>query len=211
MRPTLPACLLACLMALPAQAETQAETTAEAPAQAPGPVERLVLAHRLMAAGVDQRDGLAQIAGARLAGATTLQALDLKPEVEGKGKAEAVALPDAAALLVLAQKAVEADETLGILLAGSEASLKQLPKATVRLQAGALAAGQTHRYRLPVDGGAQVELGLIASAPVQLEVATETGILCKGADLCRASLPESGYLSITLSSAAGASYQLLTN
>jgi len=46
---------------------------------------------------------------------------------------------------------------------------------------------------------------------VLLEVATEAGILCKGADLCRVSLPESGYLSVTLSSAAGASYQLLTN
>ena len=199
MRLRLPTCLLACLFALPAHAE------------APGPVERLVLAYRLAASGVDQRDGLAQITGARLAGATTLQALDLKPEVEGKGKAEAAALPDAAALLANAQKAVEADETLGILLAGSEASLKHLPKATLRLQSGALAPGQTHRYRLPVDGGAAVELGVIASAPVLLEVATEAGILCKGADLCRVTLPESGYLAVTLSSAAGASYQLLTN
>lgn len=203
MRLKLPTCLLACLFALPAYAETLP--------QAPGPVERLVLAYRLAAAGVDQRDGLAQITAARLAGATTLQVLEVKPEVEGKGKAEAVPLPDAAALLAQAQKAVEADETLGILLAGSEASLAQLPKATLRAQAGALAPGQTHRYRLPVDGGAAVELGVIASSPLQLEVATESGILCKGADLCRVTLPESGYLAVTLSSAAGASYQLLTN
>jgi len=199
MRPTLTACLFTCLFAVPAHAQT------------PGPVERLVLAHRLAAAGADQRDGLAQIAGARLAGATMLQPLDLKPKVEGKGKTEAAPLPDAATLLASAQTAVETDETLGILLAGSEASLAQLPKTTVRVQAGALAAGQAHRYQLPVDGGAAVELGVIGSAPVLLEVATEAGILCKGADLCRVSLPESGYLSVTLSSAAGASYQLLTN
>ncbi|MBL8564059.1 MAG: hypothetical protein JNN06_17470 [Gemmobacter sp.] len=203
MRPRLPTCLLACLFALPAHAET--------PPQAPGPVERLVLAYRLAAAGMDQRDGLAQITAARLAGATTLQALDLKPEVEGKGKAEATPLPDAAALLAQAQKAVEADETLGILLAGSEASLAQLPKASLRGQAGALAPGQTHRYRLPVDGGAAVELGVIASGVVLLEVATESGILCKGAELCRVTLPESGYLAVTLTSAEGAGYQLLTN
>ncbi len=54
-------------------------------------------------------------------------------------------------------------------------------------------------------------VGLIASAPITLEVATETGILCKGADLCRVSLPESGFLAVTLTSEAGASYQLLTN
>lgn len=203
MRPTLSACLLVCLTALPAHAE--------APRQAPGPVERLVLAYRLAAAGVDQRDGLAQITAARLVGATTLQALELKPEVGGKGKAEATPLPDAVALLAQAQKAVEADETLSILLAGSEASLAQLPKASLRGQAGALAPGQTHRYRLPVDGGAAVELGVIASSPVLLEVATESGVLCKGADLCRVSLPESGYLAVTLSSETGASYQLLTN
>lgn len=187
------------LLALPAQAE------------APGPVERMVLAHRLAAAGADQRDGLSQLAGARLATGITLQRLDLKAEIEGKGKAEPQPLPDATALQAAAQKAVENDETLGILMAGSEASLAQLPKAAVRAQTGALAPGQTHRYRLPVDGSAQVELGLIASAPITLEVATETGILCKGADMCRVSLPESGFLAVTLTSEAGASYQLLTN
>lgn len=206
MRLTLPACLFACLMTLPAMAQT-APPAPQAPA--PGPVERLVLAHRLMAAGLDQRDGLAQIAGARLAGAITLQPLDLTPEVEGKGKPEAPPLPDAAALQAAAQKAVETDETLGILLAGSDASLQHLPKAAVRVQAGVLAPGQTHRYRLPLEGGAQVELGLIANAPVLLEVANEAGVLCKGADLCRVNLLESGYLSVTILSATGASYQLL--
>ena len=62
------------LLALPAQAE------------APGPVERMVLAHRLAAAGADQRDGLSQLAGARLATGITLQRLDLKRKSRGRAR-----------------------------------------------------------------------------------------------------------------------------
>lgn len=192
---------------------TLAASSAFAPARAdsPGPVEQVLLAHRLYAAGEAARDGLAQIAGARLAAGVTLRAADLRPEVEGKGKPEAPPLPDAAALMTGAKQAVEADETLGILLTGSQMSADLLPKAALRVQAGSLAPAQSHRFRLAVDGGAATEIGVIATAPLMMEVATEAGLLCKAADLCRVTLPESGFLTVTLFNGAAdpASYQLL--
>lgn len=187
---------------LPAQADT------------PGPAEQMLLAARLFAAGAEARDGLTQIAAARLAGAITLQPLDLKPEVSGgKAKAEPAALPDAAQMLEAARKAVEADETLGILLASTETTAEVLPKSSLRSLEAGLAPGQTHRYRLPADGGARVEIAVLSDMPVQLEVATETGLLCKTTELCRISLPESGFLSISLTNPGegAASYRLLTN
>ncbi len=195
------------LATLPAFAATTAH------AEAPGAVERYLLADRLFAAGVDARDGLSQIAAARLSGAITLQMLDLKPEVSGKGKAEVVAMPGAPEMLEAARRAVEADETLGILLASTEVTAEVLPKSSLRSLDAALAPGQSHLYRLPADGGAMVEIAALSDGAVQLEVATETGILCKSAQLCRISLPESGFLSVTLSNPGtdAASYRLLTN
>lgn len=198
--------ILAALLCAPA---------ARAEAPAPGAVEQYLLAHRLFAAGQSARDGLDQIAGARMAAALTLRPLDLTPEVAGKGKAGAAApLPDAAQMLAAAAQAVETDETLSILLGNATMTADLLPKATLRSAAGALAPGQSHRYRLPVDGGAATEIGLLADSPtLMLEIATESGLLCKGQALCRVTLPESGFLAVTVQNGgdSAAPYHLLTN
>ena len=197
--------LLSLFLPLPAHADQPI------PAAPPGPVEQVVLAHRLMAAGAATRDGLAQIAAAHLAAGVTLRPADLAPQVSGKGKPDPLPRPDAAALLATARQAVETDETLGILLTSSQMSAEILPKSTLRAQGGTLAPGQSHSFTLPADGGAALAIGLIATAPLGLAVAQDARLLCKTTDLCRLTLAESASLTVTLANPGEgpASYQLL--
>jgi len=178
-------------LAAPAQAE---------PATA-GPVERLVLAHRLFATGQAERDGLSQIAAARIAASVALQTVERKPEVEGKGTPKAAAIPpDAARMLEGAKAAVAADETLGIFLTSAMASAEVLPKGSVRSSAAALAPGQAHRYRLPADGGVKLDLGVVTDGLSQLEIEAAAGdaVLCRARGYCGVTLVESGFVTVTL-------------
>lgn len=181
-----------------------------------GPVARAVMAQQLFDAGVTTRDGLTQIAAARLAAGITMQPIPREPKVEGKGKAEDAPLPlDAAQMLAAARAAVAADETLGILMTSTEATAEVLPKDSLRMSEAALAPGQSHLYEMPAEGGVALDIGVLASpgARIALEVAQGEQILCRAERLCSVTLPESAQVTVTLHNPGegAAGYRLLTN
>lgn len=185
-------------------------------AEPAGPVERLVLAQGLYEAGLAERDGLSQLAAARLAAGVTVQQVERAPEVTGKGKpGEAPAPRDAAAMQAGARAAVEADETLDILMTTTEAAAKVLPKGVVKGSEATLAPGQSHAYTLPADGDVTLDLGLITDgdARLELEVTSDAGALCKAAAFCRIRLAESGFVTLTLRNAGETDerYLLISN
>lgn len=170
-------------------------------AEPAGPVERLVLAQGLYEVGLAERDGLAQLAAARLAAGITVQRVERAPEASGKGKpGDSPAPRDAAAMRAGAEQAVAADETLDILLSATEGAAAVLPKGVAKGSEAALAPGQSHAYRLPADGGVALDLGVLTdgAARLELEVATEAGPACKATTFCRVVLPESGFVTVTL-------------
>lgn len=188
--------------------------TPPALAEAAGPVERLVLAQGLYEAGLAGRDGLSQLAAARLAAGVAVQRVERKPESTGPestgpestggGKPGATPAPrDAAAMRTGARAAVAADETLDILMTTTEAAAAVLPKGVVKGSEATLAQGQSHGYRLPAEGDVALDLGVLSdgSARLELEVTTDTGVLCKATAFCRVRLPESGFVTITLRNA----------
>lgn len=185
-------------------------------AEPAGPVERLVLAQGLYEAGLAERDGLSQLAAARLAAGVTVQRVERKPEVSGKGQpGEAPAPRDAAAMQAGARAAVAADETLDILMTTTEAAAKVLPKGVVKGSEATLAPGQSHGYSLPADGDVALDLGLVTdgAARLELEVTSDAAVLCKAAAFCRIALPESGFVTVTLRNMGetDARYLLISN
>ena len=106
----------------------------------------------------------------------------------------------AAARQAGARAAVEADETLDILMTTTEAAAKVLPKGVVKGSEATLAPGQSHAYTLPADGDVTLDLGLITdgTARLELEVTSDAGVLCKAAAFCRIALAESGFVTVTL-------------
>ena len=153
----LPAVL--CLAALPAAAEPGVPDAAN-------PVRALVLGHALFHQGQATRDGLAQIAGARIVAGVVVQIVERDSKIEGKASKEAAAARaplDGTQMMTEAAAAVQADETLAYLLTVSETTTAVLPKATVKATAAQLAAGQSQTFRLAADGGARLDLGVIGA------------------------------------------------
>ena len=169
-------------------------------------VDQMVTAYRLFDLGVAAQDGLSQIAAARLAAGIEVQPVERAPEAEGGrdgGKDQRPAPRDPAAMMELARVAVEADETLALLLQDAAATAELLPKATLRQSAAVLRPGEVHRYQLAVDGGAETAIGVIGDgdSPLNLTIGTETGPLCQqdgSALACALHLPESGLVTVTL-------------
>ncbi|MDR0809684.1 MAG: hypothetical protein LBE86_11275 [Gemmobacter sp.] len=201
----------------------------------PGAVDRLIGAHRLMAMGMATRDGLSQIAAARLVAGLEVQRVGRQPELAGTAPPGTDTAPDARpgpmeldAMIETARHAVEADESLSWLLQSSLAGAEALPKAVLRQSDAVLEPGQSHEYRLPVDGGAALEIGLVGdgggalSLSVKGEVGKreggtgETGLLCLAPEApaaCRVTLSESGFVAVTIGNAGPEthSYWLVTN
>ncbi|OJY35155.1 MAG: hypothetical protein BGP11_00335 [Rhodobacterales bacterium 65-51] len=169
-------------------------------------VAQMVTAYRLFDLGEAAQDGLSQIAAARLAAGVEMQVVDRKPEATGgkDGGTDSRPAPrDPAALMELARVAVEADETLAILLQETAAMADLLPKVTLRQSAAMLRTGEMHSYRLPLDGGTPTEIGVIGDGDSRLllEIGTEAGPLCLQSGIsatCAVSLPESGFVTVTL-------------
>jgi hypothetical protein len=183
-----------------------------------GPVARAVLAQQLFDAGVATRDGLTQIAAARVAAGITLHPIAREPKVEGKGKGKVEDTPrpmDAPQMLAAARAAVAADETLGILLTSAEATAEVLPKDSLRVSDGALAAGQSHHFEMAAEGGIALDIGVLTApgARIALEVVQGDQLLCRAERLCSVTLPESTQVTVTLRNPGegSAGYRLLTN
>lgn len=213
MRLTLPSFLVFALSALPAAAEP------------PRAVERMVQAHRLMLIGAAERDGLTQIAAARLAAGVVLQRVERAPEVAGKPAKADDLRPgprETGALLEEARMAVEADETLGILLAGLDGTLSVLPQASVTASAAALAPGESHHYKLALEGGSLRGIGVLGDGDSALSLrisgANDDALMCQTAALdgllaCEIALPESGFVQVHLENQGPGinNYMLLTD
>ncbi len=187
----------------------------------PGAVDRLVSAQRLMAMGVATRDGLSQIAAARLVMGLETQRVERRPEPAGKAAPGPDTRPgpmEPGAMAEAARLAVEADESLSWLLQSSATGAEALPKAVLRLSDAVLDPGLSHGYRLPVDGGAALEIGLVGDGDgaLSLTVASEAGPLCLAPEapaVCRVTLPESGFVTVTVRNAGPGvdGYWLVTN
>ena len=195
----LPAVL--CLAALPAAAEPALPDAAS-------PVRALVLGHALFHQGQATRDGLAQIAGARIVAGVVVQIVERDSKIEGKASKEAAAARaplDGTQMMTEAAAAVQADETLAYLLTVSETTTAVLPKATVKATAAQLAAGQSQTFRLAADGGARLDLGVIGAGPGGLALVARAGeaVLCQsaGLPLCEVVLPDSGFVDVTVRNA----------
>ena len=204
----LPALTLFAALGLPAAADPM------------GGVARVVLGHAIFAEGAAARDGLAQIAGARLAVGVTLQLTPRDAETEGKapeGAGSAKAPRDALSLLTEAEAAVAADETLSFLLASTKSTADVLPKVTVKSTPAQIAPGQKQHFKLATDGGAALDLGLIGdgSGLLTLSVTADKAELCRttGLPLCLVTLPDSGFVTVTVENPGteAENYLLITN
>lgn len=212
MRPFLTAALLATLP-LAASADPM------------GAVGQLVLGHALFAEGEASRDGLALIAGARLAGGVKIGIVAREMQTEGpaaEAAAAAAAPRNAVQMMATARAAVEADETLSFLVISAESLLSVLPAAEARASAAQIGPGQSQIWRLPADGGAALDIGVVddGGSGLQLQVAAAQGDdapqdLCRATalPLCRILLPESGFVDVTVRNpgAEPENYLLVTN
>lgn len=185
-----------------------------------GGVARVVLGHAIFAEGAATRDGLAQIAGARLAVGVALQLTERPPETEGKapeGAGSAKAPLDALALLTAAEAAVAGDETLSFLLASTRATAAVLPQVTVKSTPAQIAPGQKQHFRIAADGGAALDLGLVGDGEgaLTLIARSDAAELCRttGLPLCSVTLAASGHVTVTVENTGqtAENYLLITN
>lgn len=216
----LPAALIAALIATlpgPAAAEPM------------GAVGQLVLGHALFAEGEASRDGLSLIAGARLAGGVKIGIVDREKETTGPATEDAAAAAaprNAAQLMAIARTAVEADEALSFLLIATESLLEVLPRAEARASAAQIGPGQSQIWRLPADGGAALDVGVVddggsvlrlrvTAVPPPSDTAPAPDVLCSATalPLCRIVLPDSGFVDVTVQNAGteAENYLLVSN
>lgn len=177
-----------------------------------GAVGQLVLGHALFAEGEAARDGLSQIAGARLAGGVKLTLVEREMRTEGpeaEDAAAAAAPRDAAQMMAAARTAVAADETLSFLVISAQSLLAVLPGAEARASAAQIAPGQSQIWRLPADGGAALDIGVVddggsalrlMARPLPATADDRPPTLCQAEalPLCRITLPDSGFVEVTV-------------
>lgn len=198
-----------------------------ATAEPMGAVGQLVLGHALFAEGEATRDGLSQIAGARLAGGVKIGIVERAMQTEGpeaEDTAAAAAPRNAAQLMATARAAVEADETLSFLVISTESLLAALPMAEARASAAQIGPGQSQIWRLPADGGSGLDIGVVddGGSALQLRVgavpaaeAAGPELLCRATalPLCRITLSDSGFVDVTVHNPGpeAENYLLVTN
>ncbi|MDZ4136561.1 MAG: hypothetical protein U1D06_13350 [Paracoccaceae bacterium] len=204
-----PCLLVLSMLATPVFAQQAAnfDPTARGPGTA---VAQLVFAQGLHAHGLAQNDALALLAAAEMAGAVDMAMVARLPETTGAATAAQPDLrpgPVSAAQMQAAAEAMAAgDDSLITLLDRAKTGNALVRAGGVSASAATLAAGQTHVWTLPLDGGTLAEIGVIGDGDGNLDaVLTDAGgqILCRESGVsdriaCDLVPAETGYFTLTV-------------